>query len=95
MRSSMLFVVCAYVFHVVGSFRCECQIGFMASPTNSSVCVDRNECLVNSGFCQQQCQNFGEWCILPGYYENKCGAGLGQNSVKEHSSCQYSKLTLI
>ena len=70
-------------FCVGGSFKCECLIGYMFSPTNSSVCVDRDECQDNSGQCQQLCQNFGERFIIivPFWDITAYASGLGLNNM--------------
>ncbi|XP_074652835.1 uncharacterized protein LOC141907161 [Tubulanus polymorphus] len=71
-----------YCSKVSGVDTCYCNKGFKADPSNSSNCIDINECSTNNGGCKDQahCQNF------PGGYNCSCPAG--QQLLADKISCQ-------
>ena len=40
-----------------GSFRCQCNDGFVVSEEDERMCEDHDECGVDNGGCQQLCVN--------------------------------------
>ena len=49
--------------------RCLCNTGFAVDPSNSSSCVDFDECLEHTNSCQQRCVN------SPGSFRCDCQEG--------------------
>ena len=40
-----------------GSFRCECNTGYMTHPHDPTSCIDEDECQMNNGGCEHKCTN--------------------------------------
>ncbi|WAR05343.1 FBP1-like protein [Mya arenaria] len=52
-----------------GGFTCICLHGYVPDPTNSTRCLDVDECSSQNGLCEQTCTN------MPGGYQCSCGEG--------------------
>ncbi|XP_055506318.1 fibulin-1-like isoform X2 [Leucoraja erinacea] len=72
--------------NTVGSYRCDCHLGYTLSPDNRTTCTDINECLRNPCNSVTTCAN------VPGGYRCDCRAGFEYrgNICKDVNECRSS-----